>query len=255
MTRRTSVLRRSGCGLRCRDWRSSVNHHLFRQFNFSTTVMSSDDLRAKLLYCQSMVHLAEHQVVEWRNILNQLERMSCSENRDKDRNIERLSMPPREPPRVAPEQNAADRAARERDERAQAQLGIRVGHLIRGLVLIYALSLPRMFYYVFAGYSLLLMSGLLDHLQQLPLRRLLGGARPSLDLQLTRLRQRQEFIEKLSRLDESPMDEEEQRKMHEFLSQFDNPRAPFSHRFVYQLFVMFFYSAFPACHPHSEYLT
>lgn len=217
--------------------------------------MSADDLRAKLLYSQSMLHLAEHQVTEWRSILFQLELMNLSPARENATNHDLPGTRHHETPRAGAEPNAPDRAARERDERAQAQLGIRIGHLIRGLVLIYALSLPRMFYYVFAGYSLLLLSGLLDNLQQLPFRRFVGGARPSLDLQLTRLRQRQEFIEKLRNMEVSPVEEDEERKMREFLSQFDQQRVPHSHRFVYQLFVMFFYTVFPACHPHSEYLT
>jgi len=222
---------------------------------FRPTLMSSDDLRAKLLYCQSMAHLAENQSTEWEKILHHLQGIQQTAEKKSSNVTETSGIHQNEPPRAMPGPNVADRAARERDDRAQAVLGMRIGHLIRGLVLIYALSLPRMFYYVFAGYSLLLLSGLLDNLHQIPFRRFLGGARPSLDLQLSRLRQRIDFAEKLRASEASPIDEAEERKMREFLSQFDQHRVPFSHRFVYQLFVMFFYSAFPACHPHSEYLT
>jgi hypothetical protein len=222
--------------------------------------MSTDELRAKLLYCQSMAHLAEHQIVEWRNILSHLDSLvrdvPQSTRTDVPRQVGGDTLPHGPPPErnepVAPERAARDR---QNDERARAQMGMRMGHLIRGLVLIYALSLPRMFYYVFAGYSLLLLSGLLDNLQRLPFRRLFAGTRPSLELQLSRLRQRQEYIERLRVSESMPIDADEKEKICEFLSKFEDHKTPFWHRVVYQSVVMFFYSAFPACHPHSEYLT
>ena len=222
--------------------------------------MSTDELRAKLLYCQSMAHLAEHQMHEWQQILNQFEsrcRLASPPARIATVQQVRGETVENERPRERNEPVAPERVERDReiDERARAQMGIRVGHLIRGLVLIYALSLPRMFYYVFAGYSLLLLSGLLDNLQRLPFRRFFAGTRPSLELQLSRLRQRQEYLEKLELSESMALDEDDRKKFTEFLSTFEVHRAPFWHRFVYQLFVMFFYSAFPACHPHSEYLT
>jgi hypothetical protein len=139
-----------------------------------------------------------------------------------------------------------------RDNQAQQQLQIRLGHLLRGLVLIYALSLPRIFYYMFVGYALLVMSGLFDKLRGTEFRQYWAGSRPSLDLQLTRLRQRMEYIQKLK---SCPPDDEDAARMREFLAQFNHHRAAYHHRFIYQLVVMFFYSAFPACHPHVEYLT
>lgn len=211
------------------------------------------------MYCQSMVHLVEHQISEWEAIEQNLQSLGDSLLSPVPVTVpvEAQRAPvAHEPNRAPAEQERQGQAGnRQRDQQAQAQMGIRIGHLIRGLVLIYALSLPRMFYYIFAGYSLLLLTGLFDNLQRLPLRRFLSGARPSLDIQLTRLRQRLEYMQRLQDCESSPIEEEELNKMKEFLGSFERSRVPFWRRFIYQLFVMFFYSAFPACHPHSEYLS
>ena len=136
------------------------------------------------------------------------------------------------------------------DDPARVRFRLRVAHLIRGMIFVFALGLPRVFYYVYAGYGLLVLSGLLDELQSVHVRHFITGSRPSLDLQLVRLRQRREFIQKLS----ETLDEEEVLKMRDFLETF-KPEKPFHLRFMYQLFLMFFYSALPSCYPHKEFLT
>jgi len=102
------------------------------------------------------------------------------------------------------------------------------------------------------GYALLVLSGLLDKLRTTEFRQYLSGSRPSLDIQLTRLRQRIEYMQKLRTL---PHEDEEAVRMREFLNQFLVHRVPMLYRFIYQLFFMFFYSALPSCNPHAEYLT
>jgi hypothetical protein len=134
-----------------------------------------------------------------------------------------------------------------------------MGHVIRGFILIFALGLPRMLYYIYGAYGVLVLSGVMDRLQSVQIRRLLMGTRQSLDLQLARLRVRIETIEKLSELEEAQslgkeVDEEEIGKHRAYLEQF-TPMKPWFHRFMYQLPALFIYSALPWCNPHSEYLT
>jgi hypothetical protein len=143
-------------------------------------------------------------------------------------------------------------------------LAERIAHLVQIMLIMYMISLPRVFHYFFVGYALLVLSGLSEVIRTVNLRQLLGGARPSLSLQLARLRERQESLSRLAALytqrEElgtfSETEEAEVKKLEEFLASFnetaDTPKLPL--RFMYQLFVMLFYSAFPECFPHSRFL-
>lgn len=135
----------------------------------------------------------------------------------------------------------------------------RIGHLLRWSVLLIALSLPRFFYYLFSGYALLVVTGLLDALKSIQLRHYMSGSRPSLNIQLVRLRERSEALKRLLELREEhrELNEEEERevrKHEDFLATFVDPQVHYLVRFVYQLVFMFVYSAFPDCYPHSQYL-
>jgi hypothetical protein len=121
-----------------------------------------------------------------------------------------------------------------------------------------ALGMPRTLFYVYGAYSVLVLSGVTDHIQSQEFRRWFSGSRPSLDLQLSRLRQRIESLERLARMEEaalagSEVDEGELQKERDFIESFKSSKS-WTARFAYQLVFMFFYSALPSCNPHAEYL-
>lgn len=138
------------------------------------------------------------------------------------------------------------------------QMRMRIAHVIRGVILIFALGLPKMFYYLYGVYGVFVLSGALEKLQSTEFRQLLTGARPSLDVQLARLRQRIDMLQKLAQIEQAieqdeDFDSDEFRRVNEFLSSFQpSPAISWLSRFSYQLFFMFVYSALPACHPHPE---
>ena len=213
-----------------------------------------------------MVHLCESQGEEWRKIADQLSAKlhSKSENakideKGTDRNekenhatIERPMTDPVQPVNPPREQMPHP------EDPARARLRMRLAHVIRGVILIFALGLPRMFYYLYGVYGVFVLSGALEKLQSVEFRRYLTGSRPSLELQLSRLRQRLEMLEKLEEIErlmerDEPFDADDLRRVNEFLATF-TPRDETSwlFRFNYQLFFMFFYSMLPACHPEPE---
>ena len=145
------------------------------------------------------------------------------------------------------------------EDPARVVFRARLGHVIRGLILIFALGLPRMFYYFYGIYGVLVLSGAIDRLQSIHFRQYLVGSRLSLDLQLARLRLRRDTLQQVQILESKrksgeAVDESELQKHRDTMIQF-TPQQPWIKRFLYQLPVMLVYSAFPWCHPHSEYLS
>jgi hypothetical protein len=218
-----------------------------------------------------MVYLCETQASEWESIAEklgaiqqiQVEQRSDSRSATSREHVSKSSMPaaaapasPRnEVPRAAP--FARPPVVEEDPERAR--LRMRMAHVIRGYILIFALGLPRIFYYLYGIYGVFVLSGLLDKLQSAEFRRLLTGTRPSLDVQLARLRQRQEMFAKLEEIEslierDEEFDADEYRRVNEFLSSFNPIVHSGSVRFAYQLFFMFFLTALPSCHPDPEFL-
>jgi hypothetical protein len=226
---------------------------------------------ANLLYCQHMVHLCRTQADEWLKIRDFLAAQVKVENRKavkiEEKQLssanEQPKLRPREPEIVAAiprvEQAPAPNVAQPEDP-ARVRLRMRLAHVIRGVILIFALGMPRMFYYLYGIYGVFVLSGALDKLQSAEFRRFLTGSRPPLELQLTRLRQRLEMLEKLEEIEnlierDEPFDAEELRRINEFLSSFEpSQNTSWIFRFNYQLFFMFFYSMVPGCHPHPEFL-
>lgn len=223
---------------------------------------------ANLVYCQHMVHFCETQANEWLSIREKL--TGLLENTAQEGSLP--SKPQRPAPKPAAnirQQNPPARAARVEQRPQQepgpndaqgAQLRMRLAHVIRGIILIFALGLPKMFYYLYGVYGVFVLSGALDKLQSTEFRQYLTGARPSLDVQLARLRQRSEMLQKLAEIEKAieqdeEFDAEEFRRVNEFLSSLEPaPGYSWVKRFGYQLFFLFIYSALPACHPHPEYI-
>ena len=191
--------------------------------------------------------------MEWREIANQLEKLnynSFSQRSFLPAGSSSSSTPVGHAVAAATARPPVPPAA---EDPARAQFRLRVAHLVRGLILIFALGMPRIFYYGFGGYAIVVLSGALDYFQSAQFRQYFTGARPTLDIQLARLRQRKEYIEKLSEVTADD-DSEATTKMREFLQTFKEERS-YASRFFYQLVVMLFYSALPSCHPHGEFLT
>lgn len=208
---------------------------------------------SKLMYSQHMVYFCDSEAKRWESIAEKLEILAKGKS-----NQETLAAPraastnPRNPPAQPAERDELDDAARRR-------LQERLGHALRGLIFIFAIGLPKIFYYIYGVYVVLVMSGVMERLQSVQFRQVLAGSRPSLDLQLARLRQRKEALEKVVQLEAAAnsnetLDEEELNKQRALLDQF-KPNGSWMSRFFYQLPLLFVYSAFPWCHPHPEYLT
>jgi hypothetical protein len=146
------------------------------------------------------------------------------------------------------------------EDPARERIRVRMAHVLRGFILMFALGMPRMFYYLFGIYGVFVLSGAVDKLQSAEFRQFLTGSRPPLDVQLARLRQRAEMLEKLRQIEhaiefDEDFDSDELRRINEFLSTFEAPLQPtWTLRFIYQLIFLFIYSALPTCHPHQEYL-
>lgn len=200
--------------------------------------MNVQSMEVRLKYSQGMLYLCQTQAADWNRIAAELGKLYMV---SKDQGIPQESQVGNAPPNIPNAPVAED------PERVRFRM--RIAHLIRGAIFIYALGMPRVFYYVFGMYAMMTMSGLLDRLTSVEFRRYWTGSRPTLDLQLVRLRQRKQYIDSL---DTSTLEEYE--KMREFLSTFRQER-PYYQRFVYQLFVMLFYSALPSCHPHPQFMT
>lgn len=206
-----------------------------------------------------MVYLCNTQATEWGKIGSELSEMLARARSSRIKPIAaevEVNPPERVAERNAP---APGPAAPAREDPNRMRMHVRIAHAFRGLVLIFALGLPRVFYYIYGAYSILVLSGAVDRIRSAEFRALFTGSRPSLDIQLTRLRSRQEGLERLEELEralarEEAVDEEQLAREQEFMAQF-NPVRPWGHRFVYQSVVMFFYTLFPSCHPHAEYLT
>ena len=228
---------------------------------------------AQLQYAQHMVHLCETQADEWDRIANGLRGLLGSRAREKEEdqgeqksrsatNSTNHSHPrPREAAQVAGAQPEVQPrpALPEAEDPDRARLRMRLAHIIRGLILIFALGLPRLFYYLYGVYAVFVLSGALDKLQSPEFRRLLSGSKPSLDVQLARLRQRMEMLAKLEQIEsamenDEPFDVDEFRRVNEFLQTFEPNERSWSSRFMYQLLFMFVYSALPACHPDPDFL-
>jgi hypothetical protein len=226
---------------------------------------------ANLLYCQHMVHLCATQADEWRKIRDFLASQVKSENvlqaKYESGEPSRVINQPRIVNPVPVAEVGAPRAEQRQtpnavqpEDPARARLRMRLAHVFRGVILIFALGLPRMFYYLYGVYGVFVLSGALDKLQSAEFRRFMTGSRPSLDLQLARLRQRIEMLDKLEEIErlierDEPFDSEELRRVNEFLSSFEpSPNTSWIFRFNYQLFFMFFYSMLPGCHPNPELL-
>ena len=212
---------------------------------------------SKLAYCQTMVYLCETQSKEWESIADGLTRLLRPGDVPVVASPASVAAQPivaqNAPPEPAPAQPP------QVEDPARAEMRLRMAHVIRGMILIFALGLPRVFYYVYGGYGVLVLSGVMNRLQSVQFRRYLTGSRPTLDLQLSRLRQRREALLHVQQMEQrqsigEDVDEAELTKHREFLQQFTHQQS-WLWRFVYQLPVMFLYSALPSCHPHSEYLT
>ena len=207
---------------------------------------------SQLVYCQHMLYLSEQQAKEWTRIAEGLasridRRLRAAINQAKAE-IPHI--------RAEPPQGAQEPAVPDDPDRARMQR--RMAHVIRGVILMIALGMPRTLFYVYGAYSVLVLSGVTDHIQSQEFRRWFSGSRPSLDLQLSRLRQRIESLERLARMEEaalagSEVDEGELQKERDFIESFKSNKS-WTARFAYQLVFMFFYSALPSCNPHAEYL-
>ena len=216
----------------------------------------------KLLYCQHMLALCESQASEWEIISESLSSVSLRlgasrrvENQPDSTGSSSGSDPQLGRPRIDPAGEGAPAVA-EDPNRMRVQL--RVAHALRGLILIFALGLPRVFYYIYGGYCILVLSGAVERMQSAEFRALFTGSRASLEIELARLRLRQETLGRLQEMEaaiarEEPVDEEHYVKEQEVLSQF-RPEKPWVYRFLYQSIFMFVYTLLPSCHPHREYL-
>ena len=207
---------------------------------------------SKLIYCQHMVYFCDSEAKSWESIAQKLEILAKGKGNQETVAAPRAtSTNPRNPPAQPAERNEFDDPVRRRMQE-------RLGHALRGLIFIFAIGLPKIFYYIYGVYVVLVMSGVMERLQSVQFRHLLAGARPSLDLQLARLRQRKEALEKVAQLEavanSNETVDEELSKQRAFLNQFEPTRSWIS-RFFYQLPLLFVYSAFPWCHPQPEYLT
>ena len=213
----------------------------------------------KLVYCQHMVYLCNTQATEWGKIASDLSAMLARARGSRMTPIAaevQVNAPERAAERNAP---APGPAAAPREDPNRMRMQVRIAHAFRGLILVFALGLPRVFYYIYGVYSILVLSGAADRIRSAEFRALFTGSRPSLDIQLARLRSRQEGLERLEELQRAlargeVVDEEQLAREQEFMAQF-KPARPWVYRFVYQSGVMFLYTLFPSCHPHAEYLT
>jgi len=214
-----------------------------------------------------MVHFCEVQTEEWQSIREKLITvLEGIRETDKSRISSGSSLPqpatqhppPTQPPPQVAIPERGPQPVVQREDPGRMQMRMRIAHVIRGVILIFALGLPKMFYYLYGVYGVFVLSGALDKLQSTEFRQLLTGARPSLDVQLARLRQRIDMLQKLAQIEQAieqdeEFDSDEFRRVNEFLSSFQpSPAISWLSRFSYQLFFMFIYSALPACHPHPE---
>lgn len=197
----------------------------------------------RLKYAQGMMYFCEMQGNEWKKIQLGLKGVLAG-LMDDHKNISAKSSNERS-------ESRAQTIPAPPEDPARVRFRMRVAHLMRGLIFIFALGMPRVFYYVYGGYALIVLSGILDELQSAQVRQFFTGARPSLDIQLVRLRQRREYLERLK----TETDPEEEAKMRDFVATFPTEGRPWGLRFLYQSVFMLFYSALPSCYPHPEYLT
>ena len=216
----------------------------------------------RLVYCQHMVYLCESQAKEWSRISESLSHILLRARSSRATSSSSETAEPEAAPRLHREGARAE-GAQERPEQPpaanmnhQARMQLRIAHAIRGLVLIFALGLPRVLYYIYGGYCVLVLSGAVERMQSAEFRQLFTGSRPALELQLSRLRSRKECLERLAAAASrgEPVDEEQSVKDREFLEQFF-PRKAWIHRFLYQSVFMFVYTLLPSCHPHADFLT
>ena len=207
---------------------------------------------SKLVYCQHMLYLSEQQAGKWSRIANDLSSLLNTRMR---RRLQQGGAPSAPASGPAPPVAGQDVPVEDPD---RVRMRRRISHVIRGLVLMIALGMPRTFFYLYGAYSVLVLSGVTDHIQSTEFRRWFTGARAPLDLQLSRLRLRLESIDRLSRLEAAvsageEVDAEDCRIEREFIDSFKSDKS-WPARFAYQLAFMFVYSALPSCNPHAEYM-
>lgn len=230
-------------------------------------------ISAQLQYAQHMMHLCETQAAAWDRLGSQLAGFvpgtalvyDDPDGRPYTSPVSNTSDDSSAPRKDGPGSANADQGEQARHvapaagDPDRARLRMRLAHIIRGLILIFALGLPRLFYYLYGMYGVFVLSGALEKLQSPEFRRILSGSKPALDVQLARLRQRIEMLTKLEDIElaienDEPFDVDEFRRINEYLQTFEPNQRSWSSRFTYQLVFMFVYSALPTCHPDPDFL-